>query len=60
MDNNRYLIIISDCPCGSYVVGISSRDIYVSDEAQSVSFEKKEKIIARLKQKRLDYEVIKV
>ena len=56
--NSRYLIIINDCPCGTFVVGVSSRDIYVSDEPQSVSYEKKEKIIARLKQKKLDYEVV--
>lgn len=60
MDNNKYLIIVNDCPCGTFVVNVNNSDVFVSEEPHSVSYEKKEKIIAKLRQQKIDFEVIKV
>lgn len=60
MDTNKYLVIINDCPCGTFVVNVNKGDVFVTEEPHPVSYEKKEKIIAKLRQLKYDFEVIKV
>lgn len=60
MDNNKYLVIINDCPCGTFVVNVKGSDVFVAEEPHQLSYEKKEKIIAKLRQLKYDFEVIKV
>ena len=57
--NEKYLIIVNDCDFGTFVVNVNHGDVFVSEEPHPVSYEKKEKIIAKLKQQKIDFEVVK-
>lgn len=57
--SDKYLVIVNDCDCGTFVVNVKGSDVFVSEEPHPVSYEKKEKIIAKLKQQKIDFEVVK-